>query len=162
MKILKCSMISLFCVFNLAACGDDAEDAIAAAFDGNVKPQTALNVDGDWTSGCINGAFGEQYGRRIINLNFLGNTFLMQVEDYQGTDCVKLIESSTKKGTFSQVKSYNDNTYLVEYRIPINEQVSQLLSQKIQINNDSLLTSEISGAQDSADSATVSILMVPQ
>jgi hypothetical protein len=158
MKVLKHLFIAVGLI-NLTACGDSAEDAIRSALGNpqqNVKPQ---GLDGEWTSGCIDGAFGPDYGRRIISLKFSDSTFELKTDDYYGTDCTQLLETKTQRGTFSSIKSYSDDTFLIEYRIPINPQVSSLLNQKIQKKDNMLLVSEISTDEKTLETAPLSISM---
>lgn len=139
MKVLKFLFLSLM-VCNLVACGDEVEDALTS------KPQTKSidRLNGNWTSGCVDSEFGAFYGRRIITLKFSNNNFEAHIDSYYSTECAGVSDRTTSYiGSYTVQKSYDANTVLLEYSVPIDAQVWQLLSQKIQINAGGLLVSDL-------------------
>ncbi len=146
---LKFLFFSLL-VLNLVACG---EDEVQDVF-GN-KPQTKAieRLNGAWTSGCIDSEFGAFYGRRIVTLKFSNINFEAHIDSYYSTECAAVSDRTTSYiGTYTVQKNYDANTVLLEYSVPIDAQVSQLLNQKIQFSDGSLLTSElISGFEKEND-----------
>ena len=156
MKSLKFLFFGLI-VFNLVACGEDeAQDAF-----GN-KPQTKAieRLNGAWTSGCIDSEFGAFYGRRIVTLKFSNNNFEAHIDSYYSTECAAVSDRTTSYvGSYTVQKNYDANTVLLEYSVPIDAQVWQLLSQKVQISDEGLLTSELISGFEKDNEFTLTLEM---
>lgn len=156
MKKLKFLFFSLM-VFNLVACGDDeVEDVL------NNKPQTKSieRLNGNWTSGCIDSEFGAFYGRRIVTLKFSNNNFEAHIDSYYSTECAAVSDRTTSYvGSYTVQKNYDANTVLLDYSVPIDALVWQLLSQKVQISDEGLLTSELISGFEKDNEFTLTLEM---
>lgn len=154
MKKIKFLFLSVL-VLNLIACGEDEVNDVL-----NVKPQekTLERMNGVWKSDCVDSEFGEYYGKRIITLKYANNDFEISTEIYYSDDCSLTPDRTTSyKGTYSVQKNLDGNTLLLEYSVPIDVQIWQLLSQKIRLSDSEMLVSEVVSGLDDQNSYELKI-----
>lgn len=156
MKMLKFLFFNLV-VLHLTACGsDEIKDAVS------IKPQTKSieKLNGSWTSGCIDSEYGAYYGRRIITQKFSENKFETYIDRYYANDCATVPDKTTSYiGTYKVQKRYDTSTVLLQYTVPVDEQIWQLLSQKIQITDAGMITSELMSGFEKDNDYTLKLVM---
>jgi hypothetical protein len=138
----------------LSACSVKTSSDTSAP--GIVKP-AAINgpsLEGQWISDCLINPIAMD-GYRMLRLKISGTNFEHEEQDFSDSNCAQRIDGKTLKGTFSYTKDLGLGVFQVEYRIPVDANVSALRDQRISLQGDDLKVSEWLSGFDDEDKGVV-------
>ena len=145
-----------------AACAKKVSSPEDFGFGPKSRPKvTGPNLSGQWDSGCIDSAFGPNSKRRIT-MDIEQNKMTHVETDFSDSLCVQQYQVTTLKGTFDYEKQLPNGVYTIEFKIPLDANVSTLRWANVSFVAGELKFSDWAGGFDDMSSVVPELMFTPR